>query len=565
MSHLTEDQLSAFLDGALPASERATCEAHLAGCDACRARLAEASALDASLGRALTHDPGEAYFADFADRVGKRIAAEPRPLDAAPEAPKVPKSAEKSFWSWLSTPRGLALAGSTAALLVTAGIAWLQFHSERVPMNAQRLMAPGPVGTRVHKQSAPGASDEALPAPPAASAPAQPPPQNQARPFAAAPTRELDHMREVRTLPNGEQAPVSGGASPPQGSALAAPATGSTIAQMKKRAVAPAGEAGAVQGLKEKEGMAPSADAQRTSKDAASLARNEAPAPATTAPVPAAARFAQEPVAKEQKSLALTSATSRAKSSTWDSLKPLVLGGRPDEVQLDANKLEVIAHCGKVRDGLGRVVAGAQVTAVHDGVRTARTGPDGSFCVDGLAAGDTLTVMHVGFDPYTVVMTPMTSLAITLQPVGTLGPQSTMLLGKSRVSSPSLGGPHPMASESAPAPDVYASLSSGVRHLVSDAREATAVARRERTAPSFESAAKQWATVAGQVKGAAADDARFQYVSALREAYQLEATTDRATRLRSAYAAFLAVAPDSLPERVTVVRWQKELGASPDH
>ena len=71
--------------------------------------------------------------------------------------------------------------------------------------------------------------------------------------------------------------------------------------------------------------------------------------------------------------------------------------------------------------------------------------------------------------------------------------------------------------------------------------------------------------VAGQVKGAAADDARFQYVSALREAYQLEATTDRATRLRSAYAAFLAVAPDSLPERVTVVRWQKELGASPDH
>ena len=110
MSHLTEDQLSAFLDGALPASERATCEAHLAGCDACRARLAEASALDASLGRALTHDPGEAYFADFADRVGKRIAAEPRPLDAAPEAPKVPKSAEKSFWSWLSTPRGLALA-----------------------------------------------------------------------------------------------------------------------------------------------------------------------------------------------------------------------------------------------------------------------------------------------------------------------------------------------------------------------------------------------------------------------------------------------------------------------
>ena len=56
---VTAQQLSAFLDGALPASERAACETHLAGCDACRARLAEASALEASLGRALTHAPGE--------------------------------------------------------------------------------------------------------------------------------------------------------------------------------------------------------------------------------------------------------------------------------------------------------------------------------------------------------------------------------------------------------------------------------------------------------------------------------------------------------------------------
>src|SRR5262245_60841003 len=120
MKHLTDEQLSALLDDALTAGERAAADAHLAGCDACRARPAELSALDASLGKALTADPGEAYFADFAERVGKRIAAEDVPAPARP----------RSFWSWLTSPRGLTLAGTTAALLVTAGVAWMRFHNE---------------------------------------------------------------------------------------------------------------------------------------------------------------------------------------------------------------------------------------------------------------------------------------------------------------------------------------------------------------------------------------------------------------------------------------------------
>ena len=71
MNHLSDEQLSALLDDALPAGERAACDTHLAGCDACRARLAEISALEESLGKALTHDPGERYFADFAERVAR--------------------------------------------------------------------------------------------------------------------------------------------------------------------------------------------------------------------------------------------------------------------------------------------------------------------------------------------------------------------------------------------------------------------------------------------------------------------------------------------------------------
>ena len=68
MSHLTDEQLSGFMDDALDASARATCETHLASCEPCRERLAEWSALERELAPALTHDPGEEYFASFSER-----------------------------------------------------------------------------------------------------------------------------------------------------------------------------------------------------------------------------------------------------------------------------------------------------------------------------------------------------------------------------------------------------------------------------------------------------------------------------------------------------------------
>src|SRR5262249_31121097 len=67
VNHLTPEQRSAHLDGAADAAERAAVERHLAECASCRAALAEQAALDTALGRALEHDPGETYFATFAD------------------------------------------------------------------------------------------------------------------------------------------------------------------------------------------------------------------------------------------------------------------------------------------------------------------------------------------------------------------------------------------------------------------------------------------------------------------------------------------------------------------
>jgi hypothetical protein len=359
-------------------------------------------------------------------------------------------------------------------------------------------------------------------------------------------------------------------------------AAGSATAQMKRRSIAPAEaalpSAGAASAKEEavaeaRKEAAPASELQRTPQGVA-----PAPAGSTAPPAPQAgtSRAAAPAPAKQKntappapQAAAMKNDTARGQSfSEWGASKSLYKDGRADKVKGTTSQLSgLTATCGKVRDSRGNVVVGAQVTAIHNGVRTARTNTEGEFCIDGLKAGDTLTVMHVGFDPHTVVMTPMTSLAITLEPVGTLGPNATLLTGKAQTPPPrtlsGALGAHGGADSAAPSPDVYAGQSFGVRQLVSDAREATSVARRERTAPGFENAAKQWAAVLGQVKGAAADDARFQYISALRAAYQLEPTRERESRLRSAITSFLALAPASLPERATVVRWQAELnGAS---
>src|SRR5262245_50386060 len=206
MKHLTDEQLSALLDDALPASQRAACDAHLAGCEACRVRLAEASALDRSLGKALVHDPGEGYFADFAERVAKRIATGERRPGAAPEAPKARKP-------WLVSPRGLALAGSTAALLVTAGIAWMRFSNEQGAARALREAATRPQGTGLSQQAAPSEDDEARVhalSPPTVGGPAPPPPAEASRSNAVPQSRDAARAQRLRTLPNGEQVPANG-------------------------------------------------------------------------------------------------------------------------------------------------------------------------------------------------------------------------------------------------------------------------------------------------------------------------------------------------------------------
>jgi hypothetical protein len=127
MSHLTEERLSALVDGALEAGARAAAERHLEACAECRAALAGLVAQDRALASTLEHDPGEAYFESFAGRVGGRIRA----AGLAGAQAREPEG--RSLADWFRAPRKLALLGAIATVVAGAGIVMLSTREMRVP------------------------------------------------------------------------------------------------------------------------------------------------------------------------------------------------------------------------------------------------------------------------------------------------------------------------------------------------------------------------------------------------------------------------------------------------
>jgi len=107
VNHLTDEQISRRVDGALQGRALAEVEAHLAACAACREALATLVANDEALRPALTHDPGPEYFETFAARVEDRIRAAGLSGAQARERP--------AAWG---SPRRLAWIGGLAALVV---------------------------------------------------------------------------------------------------------------------------------------------------------------------------------------------------------------------------------------------------------------------------------------------------------------------------------------------------------------------------------------------------------------------------------------------------------------
>ncbi len=554
MKHLSDEQLSALLDDALAGSERAACEEHLASCEACRARLAEYSAMDASLGKALTHDPGEAYFADFAERVSARIAAESGAGAAASVAAAATR--KRSPWEWLITPRGLTLIGSTAALALVAGLAWMQFHDREIPGSLNEASRTRALADQVPPPAAISPSEPApltaAPETPSASAPSggapepsasaqdsrlqansAPTPQTTAKAPAGA-----SRAREVRFKPSGEEEPSPRAlAAPPAGSSGSrldqrekADAKSSMITEMKRRAIQPAQEKVATRDEMQKAQEAPASGTSAKSR-----------APALGTP-PAAA------------------------------LAPSAEGSPANPMRQSLeDTAELVSPCGTVRDTRGRPIASAQVVALGVETRTAKTGADGRFCLPSLQAGDTLSVLRVGYEPLRVVV-GRTALALQLQPVGTLAPQPGPLAVAPKDEAPRLTEgddagrrfawrpPGPVVgNRGARTADVYASEPPAIQLAVSEARRTTAQARRERTAKSYDLAAERWERVGALASGKASIDARYQGLAALREANRIDPVAGRTTRLRARLITFIGSVPDTLPERATALQWQAEL------
>jgi hypothetical protein len=538
MNHLTEDQLSALADQALAERERAACEAHLAGCEACRARLAELRALDESLAGALEHDPGEAYFERFADRVAARIA------DAAPGKARGAAAGGGSPWAWLLSPRGLSLVGGTAALIAVAGIAWVQFRSRDNVSHLVEPRAPWQVGApRRAAEPRAGATrqeSDAAPAP-------QPESRQEAAPEPARDAHDLpasDPVPPLVTEGVGKPSPPQLAAEQEKDKALAARAL---IAEPDRRQAAPAvpGRPAASPPAGSRDAMAKAQAPTSDDGRAREVQRNErgedVPVGRAAAPPAPDASLAPAPLSPEEKRLA---APGQALRATRDALSP----------------------CGTVTDTEGRPVSGARVTVTNDGLRSARSGPDGRFCLPSLAAGDTLSILRVGYEPLRLVAGPEAPLALRLQPIGTLGADVKKSLDASPPTAlvppaPSSGLGTFASPTRAPAADVYARQPADVRLAVVQAREADALARREGTSLAYERAAEGWTRLASRVSGDAMLDARFHALASLRAAYRTEPTPARWDRLSAAIAAFVASAPRTLPERETAIRWQAELPA----
>ena len=578
MTHLSPEQLSALHDGALSPAELATAEAHLSACEPCRATLAELVALDESLGTALAHDPGDAYFADFAQRVQTRIAAEAAAAEVPPSPPVRPIVEAPRRASWF-TPRVFGFAGAAAALVATAGLAWMMFGRTEAPADLTRASAPQ------HASQDTGASGPDFAPLDAAGPPrqelrgkrpdmhAEAPVIPGAQPMSPRPEFAPGHTREsearakrsgtplAKSLPTGgasndtraladappaavsvqEIAPQSAAPAPVVAQELtrtkpsADNATPAPVAQSERREVAPGDRVRQDFERKEqaaKPGASTAWGSFKSALDRVQKARVPAASPTPTlAPAPAL------PVASK------------------DGGARTALGGT--SLGLSAGALAIDPPCGVVCDSRGTPLGGAQLTLLGSTTRTTRSAKDGTYCLEHPVVGDTLLVMRVGFEPVRFVLGSSTALALALEPVGTLGSQDGLVAGRSEASE-RLGSALQRPAL-APASDVYAHEPALLREAVVEAREAAAVAVRERTSEAWERAASQWRAIGSATSGAPSFDARFRAISALREALLLSPTAQRKGEFEQASAAYIAGTPRQLPEHATVQRWLTEL------
>ncbi|NIN11496.1 MAG: hypothetical protein GTN62_08320 [Gemmatimonadales bacterium] len=112
------ERLSEYLDGELSASERQALEAHLDGCDACRATLAELRDVTRTAQALADRPPARSLWPGIASRIGAGQHAAPLPVTDIREG----RAARRRRFSF-SLPQ--LVAASIALVAISAGSVWL--------------------------------------------------------------------------------------------------------------------------------------------------------------------------------------------------------------------------------------------------------------------------------------------------------------------------------------------------------------------------------------------------------------------------------------------------------
>jgi hypothetical protein len=513
MKHLTSTELGAFMDGALDERVRARAEAHLAECATCREALAELETQDRGLAAALTHDPGEAYFESFASRVQDR-------LDAAERARGAAAPSRGGLFGWLGSPRGMAWAGAAAALLVGAGVVFL---------NADRrdVMRSKELSRRIEQ-----GGDMTLSAPPSEGARPMGDMENQMSPSPAAGTSpgrtSTDELASPTMRKESDQKKANVASPVPPGARFAEPHDATRARQVQPRGE---GETRPV--------PAPGAPAFAPPPPA------ETPPAATSPPahdVPAKPR--PQPLAKSIEASSPAPPPKQEFKEQGDKLSSSTANETIGALALDRADATG-SLCGAVRDQQGRAVSGAQVV-LADLAQSASTDHNGRYCLKAPPGTNTLSVMAIGFEAQRrqVEVGPGSSQAdVALAPVAVLEGQHAR------------GGMLEVS-----APDTFASWPTAARAPAKKAAEESRKAERLTTAPAFDAAAASWEQALKKTQGGAPElEARRALADARYRAWVAAPNAKRKAAASDALGSYMLRAPAG-PARDLALQRMTQLG-----
>lgn len=517
MKHLTDEQLSAYMDGATRGREAEELNRHLADCQPCREALAELAAQDESLGPALSHDPGDAYFETFAARVNDRVRA--AGLAGAPT-----RVEGFDLGRFFRSPRALAWVGAAAVVVVGGGLA-LMTTREGLPPDLRDRKVDRLIGRQAESPATPAAPPSAAPR----SNEGAPPPAEQEELSATdklrtralvrdqdAAAREKEELKAPASSPADERA-----ASPSRAMEVRRTESGEEVPVRRKDSPVPAPAPSAA-------GNVAGETQARKQTMAEPMQKQSVPAPAT----PSLDAGAPPPEAGQKLGFAAPPpAAAKARVAQAPVPAPVADG----EVRV----------CGDVRDAQGRPIAGAQVMASDLG-RSASADADGRFCLS-LPPGDhPVSVMAVGYAPIRRTLRtgdPEASLTLAAVPV-LEGNGVTALKLPSTVSNATTNRVSPFGA----LPD---SLLGPVREA--ERLEADAVAHR--SASQYDAAAQAWERTLKSLAGGPLEvEVRRRLANARYRAWELSPTAGRARAAADALNGYVARAPAG-PDRAQAVLW----------